>query len=861
MRVTGTVQALFAVVRTGYANGVEEYINSHFDGVIWKSANGDTEYVAFSPAQIKSELGNNGNYDASNPDIRFSFAEDGFDGQDALDNGPAQGSLLGNDAQAFQAWFAGSKVVDTSGKPLVVYHGTGADTGNVFLPGTYFTPRTDVADIYAKAPTRQVGGDGPNVTPVFLSLRNPYVHDDQSTGENLSHAVLGRRGNMEEVRENLRSRGFDGIVIKNYFDLGGMQDQYVAFSPTQIKSAIGNNGNYDAANPDIRFSLSEDGFDGQGALEDGSTQGPLLGADAQAFKTWFGDSEVVDAQGRPLVVYHGSPDPDITEFEHGTTAYGIFFTPDPATADYYNTGKEGKTYAVYLKVDKLADFDDPGVFDVIAREAIDFTEVRDDDAARQYASEIYSKHYGENETITKFFDAIDGIREVGDGYAIAELMRDEGIGAGEIEDLVNDLGTPRAKAAFDEYAPSSAHELAAAREAYGSQEFYMTYQDDFMRAAISLGYDGVLFSDPSSTGVSTSYVVFRSTQIKAAIDNNGNFDATNPDIRFSLSEDGFDGQGALDDGSTQGSLLEADAQAFQTWFADSKIVDAQGRPLVVYHGTNADFKAFDRAHINDPMEGGFFFSPDAVRTSPYGDKRIAAYISMQRPFEISVLQWLDGYYEDDNGESIQIDARKLRANGYDGIIIGGDQSSADEPSWEFGNDVFIAFESTQIKSAIDNNGNYDATNPDIRFSLSEDAVGPDESAPLPGYNHPMSNIKLSPEAAGNIARLLLEFEALNRKRELVNTLMGMGVTRDIFREWCALAKSAPFGASTALLVDVENLLIHLENGIEVKDDVLWRTSPRVISKLVAKAVDAQQAVVDKSKPARSSDRDSGPSGP
>ena len=57
------------------------------------------------------------------------------------------------DNPAFAQWFGKSKVVDESGKPLVVYHGSGADipqsipargaqtTGNVTAPwGAYFTP-------------------------------------------------------------------------------------------------------------------------------------------------------------------------------------------------------------------------------------------------------------------------------------------------------------------------------------------------------------------------------------------------------------------------------------------------------------------------------------------------------------------------------------------------------------------------------------------------------------------------------------------------------------------------------------------------------------------------------------------------
>ncbi len=32
---------------------------------------------------------------------------------------------------------------------------------------------------------------------------------------------------------------------------------------------------------------------------------------------------------------------------------------------------------------------------------------------------------------------------------------------------------------------------------------------------------------------------------------------------------------------------------FKRWFGDSKVVDENGEPLIVYHGTNADFNIFD----------------------------------------------------------------------------------------------------------------------------------------------------------------------------------------------------------------------------------------------------------------------------
>ena len=43
---------------------------------------------------------------------------------------------------------------------------------------------------------------------------------------------------------------------------------------------------------------------------------------------------------------------------------------------------------------------------------------------------------------------------------------------------------------------------------------------------------------------------------------------------------------------------------FWRWFGDSKVVDKNGKPLVVYHGTAADFDAFDPERTGDSMDAG-----------------------------------------------------------------------------------------------------------------------------------------------------------------------------------------------------------------------------------------------------------------
>src|SRR5207253_1589350 len=55
----------------------------------------------------------------------------------------------------------------------------------------------------------------------------------------------------------------------------------------------------------------------------------------------------------------------------------------------------------------------------------------------------------------------------------------------------------------------------------------------------------------------------------------------------------------------------ADTPAFQAWFGDSKAVDKDGKPLVVYHGTNADvaeLKSKGDLHPGLPWTRGIYFT-------------------------------------------------------------------------------------------------------------------------------------------------------------------------------------------------------------------------------------------------------------
>ncbi len=128
--------------------------------------------------------------------------------------------------------------------------------------------------------------------------------------------------------------------------------------------------------------------------------------------------------------------------------------------------------------------------------------------------------------------------------------------------------------------------------------------------------------------------------------------------------------------------------------AVSKVVDsATGEPLVVYHGTEADFSEFSREYIGSantqtPMGSGFFFAKDPAVAGRYAERASAnvmpVYVSVQNP-------------------APTLEAMTATGSEYDGFI---------------NSKIVVARSSLQVKSATGNNGNFDPANPDIRFSRS-----------------------------------------------------------------------------------------------------------------------------------------------
>ena len=164
----------------------------------------------------------------------------------------------------------------------------------------------------------------------------------------------------------------------------------------------------------------------------------------------------------------------------------------------------------------------------------------------------------------------------------------------------------------------------------------------------------------------------------------------------------------------------------------SKVVDENGEPVAVYHGT----PKFDRFSIFKKGSGGYlgpaiYFTNLKAYAQKYenkwgdGGNLYDVFISLKRPLIVKsvnpakeILKTIygkDSVYDRrsqkqsyDTKILSSADIKKLQSKGYDGVI------------WEYGGSKeYAVYDSSKIKSAEDNIGTY-SENPDIRWRLDDD---------------------------------------------------------------------------------------------------------------------------------------------
>lgn len=189
---------------------------------------------------------------------------------------------------------------------------------------------------------------------------------------------------------------------------------------------------------------------------------------------------------------------------------------------------------------------------------------------------------------------------------------------------------------------------------------------------------------------------------------------------------------------------EEGVRNFWRWFSDSKVVDADGRPLVVYHGTASDVDMFDAKKTGSATkaksaDGVFWFSDSAELAEDYagfakkkfgknGARNIMpVYLQMSDP---KIVDMGGKEYRElsfDFGGFVQTAKKGVRSgtdwvvSPKDGVIL---RNFSDTPSGRrLVATHYAVFLPDQIKSATGNTGAFSPTDPDIRFSRAADMAG------------------------------------------------------------------------------------------------------------------------------------------
>ena len=172
---------------------------------------------------------------------------------------------------------------------------------------------------------------------------------------------------------------------------------------------------------------------------------------------------------------------------------------------------------------------------------------------------------------------------------------------------------------------------------------------------------------------------------------------------------------------TEKQWLQVRTQAFKNWFGDwmnapedaSKVLDENGEPMIVYHGSKNKFYSFDMGLQKTAWMGkGFYFTPNKEFARSFGRSVVSSFLNLRNPFIVKGNS--PSYYDSEVGKIYGKDGGPiepsegtalLQDKGHDGVLF---------THWDQGQMITV-FTPSQIKSATENKGTFDKSNDDIRY--------------------------------------------------------------------------------------------------------------------------------------------------
>jgi predicted nucleotidyltransferase len=523
----------------------------------------------------------------------------------------------------------------------------------------------------------------------------------------------------------------------------------------------------------------------------------------RAFKKWFGDwekaaeespstaktnsSKIVDENGEPKVVYHGSPYRffrfDKTKLGQSTGAdsakEGFFFTDNKELAELfsrYSLESLPVSDVEQLVKDRLLNMSENELndaYEVYRNDSPDYLDYADETDSpndrdyleiRGFLLDGVSEEESKREYIQ---DSIESKIEGGyfsDMEEVEEELSSIGIEFGNNEQVFLNIESPL----VDEVERDYFHN--------GEDVSPMT---PVLQNAKRMGSDGVVFTgivESGQKGAANQYVAFEPNQIKSATDNVGTFDVGQEDIRYRDSgQMDAEYMFAIESGDMRkaGRMVEA---AFRKAFPGSKVKN------VVYHGVavSEDGRQFP---YNSIREGHFTDDEGFAEYYAGSDGYVyKVFLDIESPLEQDFRGQNSDFARDAEGNDVSTRtfARRVKdSNGrYDGAIITnvdeyGDGIEADGVGNYDGSVTdYIPVSADQIYSAepvvYDDNGQviplsrrFENGNPDIRYKHDETGNGSRTSQDVEA-----AAIKLA-ESLGEKVRLVRDVNEIENQNKKV----------------------------------------------------------------------------------------------
>jgi GNAT superfamily N-acetyltransferase len=548
---------------------------------------------------------------------------------------------------------------------------------------------------------------------------------------------------INKYRNWLNENGYDGIIIKNTrFDkrsAGRKNDQYVSLYPAQIKLADGSNSTFDGENPDIRYEngglITEDNIEvfGLNNYTSSKKSGRFYHIYAkrkigdELDENWWirfsrkdGVNNLYYIENQIMNTNHNIeiyfPKKKLNLSELPVSLLDIYNNPDIRYADggqtqYHLGGDMSKHLAPNGKPSNLTHEQWHLVRTSEFKAWFGDWENDPENASKvvdENGEPLVVYHYTNSKDIREFYpfaiDLLNGTKTKKD-----------------VQDIIQKWKNSESISLMDFRQGTFFTPKRGSYSSYGENEYACFLKGNFIVNTGDFVKGQKYIGNPSMESpiwyywndVNPEIVALYPEQIKLADGSNTTFDGSNPNIRYANG-------GEVDN--------------FKKWFKQSKVVDAKGKPLVVYHGS-PDLRGLKSDYVFKPRfdENKSFFFTDSLRMAKsYADPKraydyqnaeegvISVYLSIQNPLIVDAQNqiWRKFRTEIDGIELVGTAEliKYSKSKNYDGVIVNNvrDYYNNNE-NIKTGGNVYVVFEPTQIKLADGTNSTFNSDNPDIRF--------------------------------------------------------------------------------------------------------------------------------------------------